>query len=226
MQWPWCTEAILEGLEGMVIKSSTRHKIIAVGLTGIAMVVVTGCAQPPTEQLEAAQESVETAKAAGAAEYAKEDFAALEQQFALAKGEIAEQEKALSIFRSYRDADKILIKVVEAGGSVAAKAAQNKEVAKTAAVALEKEAQQVVASAKELIAKTPTGKERAAVEVMKQDVAGLETSLSAVHQLIEKEDYLGAEAQAKAVKEEGAALSTEIQSSIDKAKGKKPGPRG
>jgi hypothetical protein len=226
MQWPWYTEGILERLEGMVMKPGTRRKITAVGLTGIAMVLVTGCAQPPTEQLEAAQKSIETAKTAGAAEYAKADFTALEQQFALATDEIAKQEKALSIFRSYTDADRMLIKVVEASGSVAAKAAQNKEAAKTAALTMEKEALQVVASAKELIAKTPTGKERAAVEVIKQDVAGLETGLSAVHQLIEKEDYLGAEAQAKAVKEEGAALSMEIQSAIDKAKGKKPGPRG
>ena len=209
----------------MVMKPSTRRKVIAVGLIGIAIILVTGCAQPPTEQLEAAQKSVEIAQAAGAAEYAKADFTALEQQFALAKDEIAKQEKALSIFRSYRDADKMLVKVVEAGGSVAAKAAQNKEAAKTAAIALEKEALQVVASTKELIAKTPTGKERAAVEVIKQDVAGLERSLSAIHQLIEKEDYIGAEAQAKAVMEEGKALSMEIQIAIDKAKGKTPGPR-
>ena len=209
----------------MVMKPSTRRKVIAVGLIGIAIILVTGCAQPPTEQLEAAQKSVEIAQAAGAVEYAKADFTALEQQFALAKDEIAKQEKALSIFRSYRDADKMLVKVVEAGGSVAAKAAQNKEAAKTAAIALEKEALQVVASTKELIAKTPTGKERAAVEVIKQDVAGLERSLSAIHQLIEKEDYIGAEAQAKAVMEEGKALSMEIQIAIDKAKGKTPGPR-
>lgn len=209
----------------MVMKPSTRRKVIAVGLIGIAIILVTGCAQPPTEQLEAAQKSVEIAQAAGAAEFAKADFTALEQQFALAKDEIAKQEKALSIFRSYRDADKMLVKVVEAGGSVAAKAAQNKEAAKTAAIALEKEALQVVASTKELIAKTPTGKERAAVEVIKQDVAGLERSLSAIHQLIEKEDYIGAEAQAKAVMEEGKALSMEIQIAIDKAKGKTPGPR-
>jgi hypothetical protein len=225
MQWPWCTEAILEGPEGMVMKPSTRQKI-ALGLIGLTMGVMTGCAQPPTEQLQAAQKTVDAARAAGASEYAKEDFIALEQQFALAKDELAKQEKALSILRSYSEADRILIKVVEAGGHVAAKAAQNKEAAKTAAIALEKEAQQVVASAKELIAKTPTGKERAAVKVITQDVAGLERSLSAVHQLIEKEDYLGAEAQAKAVKEEGAALSMEIQSAIDKTKGKKPTSRG
>ena len=207
------------------MKSSTRQQI-ALGVIGMTMVVVTGCAQPPTEQLQAAQNTVDAARAAGASEYAKEDFIALEQQLALAQDELAKQEKALAIFRSYSEADKILIKVVEAGGHVAAKAAQNKEAAKPAAVALEKEAQQVVASAKELLAKAPMGKERAALEVIKQDVAGLETSLSAVHQLIEKEDYRGAEAQAKAVKAEGATLSTEIQHAIDKTKGKKATFRG
>ena len=205
------------------MKSSTRQQI-ALGVIGMTMVVVTGCAQPPTEQLQAAQNTVDAAR--GASEYAKEDFIALEQQLALAQDELAKQEKALAIFRSYSEADKILIKVVETGGHVAAKAAQSKEAAKTAAVAREKEAQQVVASAKELLAKAPMGKERAALEVIKQDVAGLEASLSAVHQLIEKEDYRGAEAQAKAVKAEGATLSTEIQHAIDKTKGKKATFRG
>lgn len=197
-----------------------------VGIAGVATVLLIGCAQPPTEQLGAAQKAVDAAKAAGATEYAKEDFTALEQQFALAQDELAKQERALSIFRSYTDADKMLIKVVESGGSVAAKAAQNKEAAKTAALAMEKEAQKIMASAKELMAKAPTGKERAAVETIKQDLSGLETSVGAVHQLIEKGDYIGAEVQAKALKEKGVAVSGEIQNAIDKAKGKKPGSRG
>jgi hypothetical protein len=194
----------------------------------MAMVVIMmmGCAQPPTEQLDAAQKAVDAAKAAGATEYAKEDFVALEQQFAIAKDELAKQERALSIFRSYTDADKMLIKVVESGAHVAAKSAQNKEAARTGALAMEKEAQEVVASAKVLMAKAPTGKERAAVETIKQDLSGLETSVGAVHQLIEKGDYLEAEVQAKAVKEKGAAISVEIQRAIDKAKGMKPRSRG
>lgn len=200
-------------------------QMASAGLVG-AMFLMIGCAQPPTEQLEAAQKTVEAAKAAGAADYAKEDFIVLEQQLAIAKDELSEQEKALSIFRSYADADKKLIKVVEFGGHVAAKAAQNKEAAKTAALAMEKEAQLVVTTAKELIARAPTGKDRAAVEVIKQDVMGFETSLNAIHQLIEKEDYLAAEVQAKAVKEKGVAVSGEIQSAIDKAKGKKRTSRG
>jgi hypothetical protein len=64
------------------------------------------------------------------------------------------------------------------------------------------------------------------VETIKQDLSGLETGVGAVHQLIEKEDYLGAEVQAKALKEKGVAVSVEIQNSIDKTKGKKPRSRG
>lgn len=199
---------------------------MVVGMAGVATLLVIGCAQPPTEQLKAAQQAIEAAKAAGATDYAKEDFTALEQQFALAKDELAKQEKVLPIFQSYSDADKMLIKVVEAGGHVAAKAAQGKEAARTAVLATEQEAGQVVASVKELIAKAPTGKARAAVETIKQDVEGLETSFNAVHHLIEMGDYFGAEIQAKAVKENGAVLSREIQSTIDKVKGKKPTSRG
>jgi hypothetical protein len=225
MQRAWYREDILQPPEGILMKSSARQNI-ALGVIGMTMVVMTGCAQPPTEQLETAKKTVESARAAGAPEYAKEDFAKLEQQFASAEDELAKQEKALPIFRSYSDADKILIKVVEVGGSVAASAAQNKEAAKTSALAMEKEARQVVISAKELIAKAPSGKERAAIETITQDLSGLETSLSAVHQLVEKGDYLAAEVKAKAVKEEGATLSTEIQRAIDKTKGKKPTSHG
>jgi hypothetical protein len=208
-------------MEGDVMKQNLLPRV-ATGLAGVAMVLLTGCAQPPTEQFEAATKAVESAQAAGASEYAKEDFAKLEQQFTLAKDELAKQEKVVSIFRSYSEADKMLIKVVEVGGQVAAKAALNKEAAKTAALNMEKEAQLMVASAKALMGKAPSGKDRAAVVAIKQDLAGLGTSLSAVHELIEKGDYLGAEAQAKALKEKASAVSVDIQNAIEKTKGEKP----
>jgi mannose/fructose/N-acetylgalactosamine-specific phosphotransferase system component IIB len=197
-------------------------RMATVGLVGAMMMAMPGCAKPPTEQLEAAAKAIETARTAGAPDYAKEDFIKLEQRFAMAKEELAKQEKALSIFRSYTDADKLLKEVVTTGQQVEVLAAQHKEAAKQAALAMEKEAQQVVDSTKALLAQAPTGKERAAVEAMKQDLKGLETGLAATHELIEKGDYLGAEVQAKALKEKGVAVSGEIQSAIEKTRGKKP----
>lgn len=186
------------------------------------MLLMMGCAQPPKEQLDAAQKAIDAARAAEASTYAKEDLARLEQEFALAKDELAKQDKILSVFRSYSDATLLLTKVVEDGGHIAAKAAQAKEAAKTAALTAEQEARQVVASAKDLMNHAPIGKDKAAVEAIKQDLVGLETSLGPIHQLIEKGDYLGAEVQATAVKEKGAAVSAEVQSVIDKVKTKKP----
>ncbi len=194
---------------------------IVVGMAGVATVLVIGCAQPPTERLGAAQQAVDAAKAAGATEYAKEDLVALEQQFALAKDELAKQENALSVFRSYTDADKMLITIVESGGHVGAKSAQGKEAAKTAALAMEKEAREVVASAEERMAKAPSGKERAALESLQQDLSGLQNGLGAVHQSIEKGDFLSAETQAKTLKNKGASVFEEIQKAIEKTKGKK-----
>ena len=105
----------------MAMNPRIPHKL-AVGIVALAMVVLTGCAQPPSEQLGAAQNSVYTAKAAGATAYAKEDVIALEQQLVLAQGELAKQQRALPIFRSYGDAHRMLVTIVESGGRAAAKA--------------------------------------------------------------------------------------------------------
>lgn len=198
--------------------------VASVVIVEVAMLLA-GCSEPPTQQLEAASKAVESARTAEAPKYAKEDFVALEQHLALAKDELAKQEKTLSIFRSYTEADKILTSIVEEGKQVEAKATANKETAKTAAITMETEARQIVASVRELMKKAPVRKERAAVDTIKQDLDGLQTGLTGLHQLIEKGDYLEAEAQAKALKEQGAAVSTEIREAIEKVQKSKESKR-
>lgn len=162
----------------MAMNPRIPHKL-AVGIVALAMVVLTGCAQPPSEQLGAAQNSVYAAKAAGATAYAKEDVIALEQQLVLAQGELAKQQRALPIFRSYGDAHRMLVTIVESGGRAAAKAAQNKEAAKTAAIRIEQEAQQIVVSTKTLMAQISTEIDRVALEAIYQDIGRLEKGLGA-----------------------------------------------
>ena len=186
----------------------------------LAILLINGCTHPPTTQLEAAQKAIDAVKAAEAETYAKDDLVKLEQEFALAKDELAKQEMVFPIFRLYDDVGEMLSTVVEYGGHVAAKASQNKETAKTAALVMEQGAQQVIASANELMAKAPTGKERAAIEAIKQNLNGLERGLGEIHQLVEKGAYSGAEAQAKSVKEKGGAVVKEIRQAIEKSKGK------
>lgn len=188
----------------------------------VLLLLMNGCGQPPAQQLEAAQKAVDDAKTAGAEAYAKDDWLKLEQEFTLAKNELVKQETAFPMFRLYDDLGDMLSTVVEYGGHVAAKASQNKDAAKTAALAMEQEALRAVVSAKRLMARVLNGKERDAGEAITQQVTALEAGFVMIHGLIENGDYLAAEMQARALKEKAGAVSGEIRSAIEKAAGRKP----
>ena len=188
----------------------------------VLLLLMNGCGQPPAQQLEAAQKAVDDAKTAGAEAYAKDDWLKLEQEFTLAKNELVKQETAFPMFRLYDDLGDMLSTVVEYGGHVAAKASQNKDAAKTAALAMEQEALRAVVSAKRLMTRALSGIERDAREAITQQVTALEAGFVMIHGLIENGDYLAAEMQARALKEKAGAVSGEIRSAIEKATARKP----
>ncbi len=88
---------------------------------------------------------------------------------------------------------------------------------------MEQEALRAVVSAKRLMANALSGRERDAVEAIKQQVTALESGFAVIHGLIENGDYLAAEMKARALKEKGVAVSREIQSAIEKTTRKKSG---
>lgn len=200
----------------IVVSQITRGGVVLV------LLLMNGCGQPPAQQLEAAQKAVDDAKTAEAETYAKDDWMKLEQEFTLAKDELAKQETVFPMFRLYDDVGEMLSTVVEYGGHVAAKASQSKDVAKTAALSMEQEALRAVVSTKRLMARALSGKERDAVETIRQQVTALEASFAVIHGLIENGEYLEAEMQARALKKQGGAVSGEIRSAIEKATARKP----
>lgn len=188
----------------------------------LILLLMNGCGQPPAQLLEAAQKAVDDAKTAEAETYAKGDWLKLAQEFALAKDELVKQETVFPMFRLYDDVGDMLSTVVVYGGHVAAKASQNKEAAKTAALAMEQESLRTVVSAKRLMARALSGTKRDAGEAIKQHVTALEAGFIVIHGLIENGDYLAAQMQARALTEKAGAVSGAIRSAIEKATGKKP----
>lgn len=184
-------------------------------------VLLNGCAQPPADRLQHAQQLVDAAKAAGAPDYAKEEWVKLEMSFSQAKDELVNQEKVLSVFRSYAKADEMLKRVARNATQVAATAAEMKTEAKAAAETREMEARTVLASAHKLLSQAPTGKYRATIKNVQKELDGLQSSLSFIHQSIEEGNYGAAEAQARALKEKAAAVSGELRKAIEKTKAKR-----
>ncbi|MDH5640016.1 MAG: DUF4398 domain-containing protein [Nitrospira sp.] len=182
----------------------------------LVSLIATGCTKPPSEQLEAAEQAVKEAQQSGANLYAPEEYAKLEGSLAAMKKEAAEQDGKFGLFKDYGKAEQLAASTSTDAARVKTEAAQKKEETRTAALQAQQVAQEAVSSTLQLVAKAPVGKDRAAIEAIKNDAEALKSSLAQVQTALDKEDYPAAQAQAKAIDEKSRSVSSEIQNALAK----------
>jgi len=192
----------------------------------LAILLVTGCAKPPTEQIEAAEKAVNEALQSGAATYTAEEYAKLEAALAALKKEVGDQDGRFALVRDYGKAEQLATTAIVDAERVKTEAINKKEEGKTAALQAQQVAQEAVNSTLDLVAKAPSGKDRAALEAIKNDAEALKGLLNEVQNALDKEDYPAAQTQAKAIHEKSQAISAEIQQALAKVgKGKPSAPK-
>ena len=195
-----------------------RH--VLVSILGMC-VLVSGCAQPPADQLNAAEQAVKDAQHSGAATYAANEYAKVEGLLAAMKTEVAEQDGKFALLRDYGKAEQLAATTKAEAERVKTEAAQKMEEAKFGATQAQQAAQTSVKSTLELVARAPAGKDRAALESIKADAEALKASLNDVQMMLDKGEYLGAQTKAKAIQEKAEAVSHEIVTALAKiGKGK------
>jgi hypothetical protein len=196
------------------------HKALLPVLCTFALLV--GCAQPPADQINAAEQAVKDAQQSGAATYVADDYAKIEGLLGALKKEVADQDAKFALLRDYGKAEQLATTVKAEAERVKTEAAKKMEEAKHAAVQAHQVAQDAVKSTLDLVAKAPAGKDRAALESIKTDAEALKASLNDVQMMIDKTDYLGAQTKAKAIQEKGQAVSQEIEAALAKIGKNKP----
>lgn len=186
-----------------------------------ALLMLTACAKAPTEQIAAAEKAVTEAQQSGAATYVADEYAKIEGTMAALKKEVSDQDGKLALFRDYGKAEQLAAAAKSDAERVKVEAATKKEEAKAAALQAQQVAQEAVASTLALVAKAPTGKDRAALESIKADADALKESLNQVQTAIDAADYPAAQTKAKAIHEKSQAVSQEIEAALAKiGKGK------
>lgn len=197
---------------------SIRHVLVS---AVSAWALTAGCAQPPADQITAAEQAVKDAQQSGAAAYVANDYAKIEGLMAAMKQEVADQDGKFALLRDYGKAEQLAATAKAEAERVKIDAAKKMEEAKFAATQAQQDAQATVKSTLELVATAPAGKDRAALEAIKTDAEALRASLNDVQMMLDKADYLGAQTKAKAIKEQGEAVSHEIETALAKiGKGK------
>lgn len=188
----------------------------------LGAILLAGCAKPPAEQLDAAEKALKEAQMSGAAIYTAQDYAKLEASLAAMKKEVTDQDGKFALFRDYGKAEQLAASAKADGERVKADAVKKKEEAKAGALQAQQVAQEAVKSAVDLVAGAPVGKDRAALEAIKNDVEALKASLNQIQLAIDKEDYPAAQTQAKAIHDKGQAVSAELQNALAKVGKGKP----
>lgn len=186
-----------------------------------ALLLVVGCGQAPTDKLSEAEKAVMDAKLAGAQAYVAEDFAKLEGMLNNAKKEMDDQNTKFVLFRDYGRTEQLLASVKAETPKLIEETAKKKEEAKGVALKTYEAAKEAVKKTQALVSKTPVGKDRAAVEAIKNDAKALTASLNDVQMAMDAEDYLTAQAKAKAVQDKSLALSSEVRGALAKVGGVK-----
>ena len=187
-----------------------------------ALCLAVGCGKAPTDKLGEAEKLVMDAKLAGAQAYAAEDYAKLEGMLNNAKAELADQSGKFVLFRDYGKAEQMLAAVTAEAPKLVEETAKKKVEAKDAAVSAHEAAKDAVKKTQALVAKAPVGKDRAAVEAIRNEAKALKASLNEVQMAMDQEDYLTAQAKAKAVQDKSMALSSEVRGALAKVGGAAP----
>jgi hypothetical protein len=199
-------------------------KRIVIMLLAPVFLLVVGCSKAPSDKLVAAEKAVMEAKLAGADVYVPEDFAKLEGMLNNAKKEIEDQDAKFALFRDYGKTGETLAAVEAEAPKLIEETNKKKEAAKEDAVKAHEAAKNAVKKTQALVAKAPVGKDRAAVEAIKNDARALNAMLNEVQMAMDTGDYLTAQAKAKAVQEKSQALTAEIKSAQGKVSGAKAAP--
>jgi len=186
----------------------------------VVAAVLTGCAKPPTQELESAKAAVGDSVAAQADKYAKEELKTLNDKMVEIDNELKKQEGKL--FKNYDVAKQLIAQATTEAGTVKATAVQRKEEAKNEAEAASAAATTAVEEATAMLAKAPTGKgTKADIEMMKSDLSAVEGQLAEVSSLISGEEYYAATDKAKAISARAADITAQVQAAIDKSKGRR-----
>lgn len=192
-------------------------KKIGVLICSLALALtLTACGTPPTAELDAARVAIDAVVADGAEKYTADDLKVIQDKMATAQAEIKAQEGKL--FKKFDQPKQTLVQVKADADALKAKVATVKEEMKVAAIATLQEAGAAVAEAKTMVDNAPVGKGSLAdIEMIKADVAGLETTLAGVQPLIDSGDYAAANEQATAVKTKAQSVTEEIRVAQEKA---------
>jgi hypothetical protein len=187
-------------------------KATNIGWIAAVVLVLAGCSQPPTADIDAAKQALDDARQAQAAEYAQATWTTAQDAEAKLDGELDAQEKRWAAARSYTVARQLAQDTKTLAERSRDEAVAGKEKAKTDATTLMAEARAEVDRARAALATAPKGKgTEADLASLKADTASFDDTLAEMQKAFDAGQYNDAKVKAQAAIDAAKQVETEIE---------------
>lgn len=203
----------------MNTQSGYRNQSLLAVVVALAVVVLTGCSEVPTTDIEVADQALARARAAGAADYAADSLKAAEDARAQLDTELKAQEQRFALVRSYDRALELAAASKSAADRAEQDAVEARTVAREEAATLIAEVRTSLIEVKGLLDKAPRGKgSEVDLAALRTDLTGIETAVAELDSSFAAGNYLDAKTRAQAARENAARIESEILRAMEAAK--------
>jgi hypothetical protein len=190
-------------------------KATHIGWIAAFCVVLAGCSQAPTADIDAAKKALDEARQAQAAEYAEQSWTIAQDADAKLETELETQDQRWSAMRSYTVARELAQATKAAAERSRDEAIAGKEQAKTEVATLMSAARDEVGRAHAAVASAPKGKgTEADLASLKSDTSSLDDTLAEMQKLYDDGQFKEAKVKAQAAID----AAKQVEAEVEKAK--------
>ena len=173
--------------------------------------VIAGCAQVPTADVDAVKHALDEARQAQAAEYAPQSWTAAQDAESKLEAELDAQAQRWSALRSYTVASQLATGAKQSAEKSRDEAIAGKEKAKTEASTMMAQAREEAQHAQAAVTTAPRGKgTEADLASMKSDATSIDDTLAEMQKAFDAGDYIGAKTKAQSAMDAAKKIEDEI----------------
>ena len=192
-----------------------KRYLMTMTMVAVALAAV-GCADQPTDAIQAVDQALTDARTSQATDYAAESLTAAEDVRAQLDAELKAQEEKFALFRSYDKAEQLAADAQQAAEQAKNAAVEGRERAHQEASDLIAELRTTVDEVKALVESAPRGKgSEADLAVLRSDVSTIEQTMVEMDAAFQAERYSEAIAIAEAAKTQLEEIRATVQQAID-----------
>ncbi len=181
-----------------------------------AVFIFTSCSKLPQAEIDAAKNALEQAKTVQADLYLQNDFYELQDSLNAMVAAIEEQKSKM--FGNYKMATENLNEITVQATDLVAKTELRKLEIKTEVASAQSAITNLLKENSQMLELAPKGKDATeALEAIKAEIDGVNSSVSEVPALIESGDLLNAQTKVKAAQEKAVEINNELKTVLEKS---------